>query len=119
VRTLRYILFLFSILAGLTVGLYYAWQINPGVYTNTTPDRLRADYKADYCLMVAEIYQKDQSVTLATSRLVILENIAPLRLVQQAIVTAKELQYNAFDVQTLGQLAQALMASNPDGGTQP
>jgi hypothetical protein len=57
VRILRIFWFLVAIIVGLIGGMYYGWIVNPVKYVNTTPDTLRYDYKADYALMVAEVYQ--------------------------------------------------------------
>ncbi len=54
---------------GIGIGLTYGWVINPVVYTDVTPDALRADYRADYVLMVAEAYQSDQNPETAARRI--------------------------------------------------
>ncbi len=119
-RAKRFFWFFISILVGMVLGMVYGWMINPVTYTNTTPDTLRADYKADYVLMVAEIYQKDQNIGLAARRLDLLGATTPLRQVQSAILTAEELGYSEADMDLLARLALALETWSPAGeGSSP
>ena len=117
-RLFRLLFFLAAILAGLAAGLYYGWMINPVTYVNTTPEALRADYKADYVLMVAEVYHDERDASLAARRLDALGNTSPLRSVQQAIITARELNDSGGDVELLAQLAEAIRLWSP-AGAQP
>jgi hypothetical protein len=96
---------------GVVIGLVYGWMINPVTYVNTTPDNLRSDYKADYVLMVAEIFQAEQNLPMAERRLELLGDDAALRQVQRAIVTAQELGYNSRDLETLGRFSTALQSA--------
>ncbi|MDR3576458.1 MAG: hypothetical protein P4L50_21525 [Anaerolineaceae bacterium] len=100
--------FSFSIVIGITAGLVFGWVVEPRRFAESAPSTLRADYKADYALMVAEVYQKDKDLTLAVSRLALLGNDLPVRTVQEAIITASELGYTRQDLQLLGKLSQAL-----------
>ena len=109
-RTVRTILFLLAILVGIAAGLYYAWVINPGTPTAVSLPDLRQDYRTDYVLMVAESYQADNNRALAATRLASLGPDSPARLADQAILSAKDLNYSVQDVQTLAKLAQALLS---------
>ena len=100
--------FTVSIVIGIVAGLVFGWMIEPRRFAESAPDTLRSDYKADYVLMVAEVYQKDKDTTLAVSRLALLGNDLPVRTVQEAIITASELGYTRQDLQLLGKLSQAL-----------
>ncbi len=116
----RLVLFFVSILMGIALGLYYGWMLNPVEYLNTTAEILRKDYKADYVLMTAEVFDTQRDVNLAARRLEALGSAAPLRSVQEAILTARELNYSNRDVELLAQLAQALTVwGAPGGGQQP
>jgi len=116
----RLVLFFVSILVGIALGLYYGWMLSPVEYLNTTPEVLRKDYKADYVLMTAEVFDTQRDVNLAARRLEALGAAAPLRSVQEAILTARELNYSNRDVELLAQLAQALTVwGAPGGGQQP
>lgn len=112
-RSRRYLWFAVSILAGLAAGIYYGWLINPVQYVDTPPSNLRADYKADYALMAAEIYAADGDLTMASYRLTWLGEVTPLRAVQQAIITGQELGYTEKDIELLANLGDALQKIQP------
>ena len=81
----RWILFFITIALGFGAGLYYGWRIDPVEYVDTEPDSLRADYQADYVLMVAEAYQGDGDLELARTRLKALASQPPAEIVAAAI----------------------------------
>ena len=64
--------FTVSIAIGLALGLVYGWLIQPLFYSEVSPDRLRVDYQADYVLMVAEVYAKDQDIRESADQLEVL-----------------------------------------------
>jgi hypothetical protein len=107
-RLVRLIWFVLSIAAGVGIGLAYGWLVKPAGYGSTTPHTLRADYKADFVLMVAEIYQKEDSQAQAAQRLTQLGSDTPVRLVQQAILTARQLDYSKADMNSLAHLAESM-----------
>jgi hypothetical protein len=112
----RRVWFIVAILAGIALGLVYGWVINPVQYVETSPNTLRADYKTDYILMVAEAYRAEGDLTLAVRRLAILGNMPPLDLVQQAIVFAGQSGFSPQDVDLMLKLSQGLKTWSP--GTQ-
>jgi hypothetical protein len=108
-RAGRFFLFLLSILVGLGIGVAYGWVINPPPYRDLAPATLRQDYKADYVLMVAEIYREDGNVSQALRRLTQLDSqTTPARLVAKALLTARDLEYAPADLEALAALAQAV-----------
>jgi hypothetical protein len=107
----RLILFFIMIAAGLVLGLLYGWVINPVKYEDTTPSMLHSDYKADYVLMVAEIYNHDKDAGQAINRLTLLGAQSPERIVASALLTARERGYAAQDLDLMEKLAQALQNS--------
>jgi hypothetical protein len=111
-RGKRLILFFVMIAAGLAFGLLYGWVINPVKYEDTSPSMLHGDYKADYILMVAEIYNHDKNLAQATTRLTLLGTLSPERIVASAILTARERRYAAQDLDLMEKLAQALKTSS-------
>ncbi len=116
-RAIRFVVFLLAIFIGILAGIFYGWVANPVRYVNTTPDTLRYDYKADYVLMVAEIYQQEGNIGLAAHRLALLGSAeTPLRQVQQAIETARKLNYSSQDIDTLGKLSLAIEVWSPGVG---
>jgi hypothetical protein len=112
-RLVRIFWFFIFVAAGLGVGLAYGWLVQPARYANTTLDTLRADYKTDYALMVAEIYKKEGSVALAVHRLSQVSSDPPVRFVQQAILTGRELEYPSRDMDMLARLAEVLQTWTP------
>ncbi len=88
---------LFPILSGLALGivagLIYTWLIEPVHYTNTAPDRLRADAKKEYLLLICEAYAAADDWTATLERLAGLRDpdiaAATLELAKQAIEQGK------------------------------
>jgi hypothetical protein len=119
-RFVRLIWFILSIAAGVAIGLAYGWLVKPAGYGGTQPATLRIDYKADYVLMVAEIYQKEGSEALAAHRLSELSSDAPIRTVQEAILAARQLEYSQRDMDTLAHLAEVMQNWAPvQAGSTP
>ena len=116
----RWIRFAIAIAVGIGLGLLVGWVIAPVKYVDTTPDSLRADYKADYVLMVAETYQADGNLGQATQRLAILDKRPPLLIAQQSLAYAIGVNYSAADINLLNHLVQAIqsVAPTPAGGSQ-
>lgn len=102
--------FLVSIVLGMAGGLVLGWLVLPQPAPRAGLDALRTDYRTDTVLMIAEVYDQDGNLPLATRRLNLLGGDNPLRLVQQAILTGQELNYAKRDIAQLGKLAQALQA---------
>jgi hypothetical protein len=117
-RIKRLVWFLVSILLGVGAGLLVAWVVLPARYANTQLTSLRSDYKADYVLMVAEAYQGDGDLTAAVNHLEALSDEKPIRIVQQAIITAQSIGYARADIELLGRLAQAVQMLFPDAPTE-
>ncbi len=113
----RWIKFFLAILIGLSAGLYYAWLVNPVQVVDTTPDTLRIDYRADYTLMVAEIFEMEQDPAEAARRLGRLGSEPPAQIVQQAIIyyeqAALPVSAPQPDLARLIQLRDALQLWNP------
>lgn len=104
----RFFWFLVVILIGAAAGLYLGWYARPLSTENAPASALRADYKTDYILMVAEIYRAEKNASLAANRLAQLDSKPALRLVQEAILSAGELGYSSADLDLLARLAQGL-----------
>lgn len=106
----RWILFLLSILLGAALGLIYGWVVNPVEYIDTAPDSLRVDYKADYVLMVAEVYTLDHDLTAVARRLALLGDADPLEFVRQAIMFGSQQGYSEADLGLMRRLASDLQS---------
>jgi hypothetical protein len=117
----RWLWFMIAILAGVGLGLLVGWVISPVKYVNTTPDSLGADYKTDYVLMVAETYQSESSLAMATQRLALLGKEPDAQKVQAALSFAIGANYSSADITLLSRLLQAYQAvlptQTPKGGS--
>jgi hypothetical protein len=109
----RWLLFLLSIFIGTGLGLYYGWVLSPVEYVDTTPATLRADYRADYTLMVAETFQSEQDAGAAARRLAVLGSNSPATLATSALDYARLNGYAPTDLQLLQNLALALQVWQP------
>lgn len=101
-----------ALLLGLAAGLYAGWVIKPMPRGGAQPSALREDYQTDYVLMVAEAFYAEPDAELAARRLAPLGD-TPVRQVQEAIITAGELNYPRADLERLAALSQALQLWNP------
>ncbi len=63
---------LVALVAGLGLGLLYAWVIAPVRYVNSAPNTLRSDYKDEYRVLIAASYASDHDLERAKSRLALL-----------------------------------------------
>ncbi|HEY9077591.1 MAG TPA: hypothetical protein VIO61_13745 [Anaerolineaceae bacterium] len=103
-------LFWFSLVLviGAAAGLAFGWLVKPAGYANTTPDTLRQDYKTDYVLMIAEAYKNDGDLYKANKLLAEVGSQPSSRIVAEAILEARRLDYDQPDIETLARLSQAL-----------
>ena len=111
---------------GIALGLFYGWIVNPVKFVDTTPASLRADYRTDYVLMVAEAYHGDQNIELAVRRLAIFGSETPAVLAAEALQAGGQTKYSESDISLLQELTRGLQAyqpvptpigSAPEGGT--
>ena len=116
----RWIRFAIAIVVGIGLGLLVGWVVAPVKYVDTSPDTLRADYKADYVLMAAETYQTDGNLEHVLQRLALLDQRPPLQIAQQALAYAIAVNYSAADINLLNHLIQAVQTATPTpkGGSQ-
>ena len=106
----RLIGFFFAIALGLAVGLFFGWLVDPPRAKNTVISSLRADYQADYVLMVAWAYPETADIPAAIEQLKELDANDPLRAVRNAFVTAQQLGYSQIDLQSIADLGLRLEA---------
>ena len=107
-RLSRFFWFLISILIGAAAGLAIGWYLRPISMGEVGPTALRSDYRTDYVLMVAEVFDSEKDLTKAIHRLELLGSDPPARLTQVAVIQASELGYDQRDLELLARLAQAL-----------
>jgi hypothetical protein len=111
-RTPRYVLFIIAIAAGIGLGLLYGWVLSPVELVDTNPSTLRADYKSDYVLMVAEAYSAEHDLNAAICQLALLGG-NPLEAVENATVFAVEVSYPPEDLVLLNELRAVLETWEP------
>jgi hypothetical protein len=99
--------------AGIGIGLFYGWVIEPVEFVDTTPETLRADYRADYVLMIAEAYHTEKDAELAARRLAVFGSQPPADIVNQALQTGRETGYAPNDLILLEELFSAMQAYQP------
>lgn len=109
----RYTFFAFAILIGLAAGLYYGWEISPVRVADTSPEILRADYRSDYVLMVAEAYQSEGNPEVALERLAFFPDTNPLQSIRTALQFGLDNGYTADDLANLNALNEAVRAYDP------
>ncbi len=118
----RWLIPLIAGLLGIAGGVFYGWVINPVKFVDTTPASLRADFRTDYVLMVAESYHTDQDEALAGRRLAVLGAESPVMISLAALEKAQQTGYAPDDISLMQELTRALQASQPvtpAGGSTP
>ncbi len=109
----RWLISLLALIVGAAAGILYGWIINPVKFVDTTPASLRADYRTDYVLMVAEAFHGDHDVELATRRLAVFGSESPASLSLTAFKTGGQLGYSQADLALIQELTRALQANQP------
>jgi len=109
-KSYRLIFILIALLAGIGIGLTYGWVIDPVDFFDLTPDTLRADYKTDYVLMVAETYRAEQDPGLAARRLAIFGSQSPSTIASQGLDYARTTGFADSDITLIQELVTALQA---------
>jgi hypothetical protein len=115
----RQILFVITILLGFVGSLYYGWVKAPVDISDAEPSLLRADFRADYALMVAEAYQADQDVDRAVASLAFLNPENVLVPVEAALTFGQEHGFSPDDIASLAALAEALREYDPGLAATP
>lgn len=116
----RWLKFFLIILLGISIGLVYGWAISPVEYLDTTPSTLRYDYRTDYVLMVAEIFNSSKDEELAVKQLAILNSDPPVEIVIQSLAYGTQIGYAPEDLVLIQNLATALQIWQPGvGGLEP
>ena len=106
----RWVFIVLALLAGIGLGLVYGWFVDPVDYFDITPDTLRADYKADYVLMIAEAYRVEQDPGLAARRLAVFGSQSPSSIAARGLEYARTSGIPDSDIVLLQELVTALQA---------
>ncbi len=102
--------------AGIGLGLLYGWVIDPLQVVDLTPDTLRADYRADYILMVAEAYQNEKDADSAARRLAIFGADPPAQIASFALQFGPSAGFSATELSAIEDLVAALQTYQPSSG---
>lgn len=109
----RYSRFLIALAIGLIAGLYYGWVVNPVEGLTASSDALREDYRTDYVLMVAEIYQSEQNAQLAIDRLKFLKFENPLEVLEIALEFADAQAFEPSDIKLISEMDASIRSWDP------
>ena len=99
-----------ALLLGIGIGIAYGWYVDPVDYFDTTPDTLRADYKADYVLMTAEAYQGEHDPGLAARRLAIFGTKSSSAIAAEGLAYARSHGFSDSEIAIMQELVTALQA---------
>ena len=106
-------LLLLGLILGLAGALVYAWVLQPVVYVESSPARLREEYKVEYILLVSQSYAADGDWDRAQRRLGALGDPELAGVVASQVESALRDGAPADVVRNLAILADRLGGSNP------
>lgn len=110
-KTRRFIFFFLAILVGVGAGLAFGWtMMPPAAPTNAPIDSLRADYKTDLVLMVAEVFQTETEPMRALAQLDKLDEGDPITLLGNSIQYAQAIGYPEEDLTLMRDLLNSIDA---------
>ena len=116
IRVWTIVLTLVGIAAGVGLGLWYGWEIDPVEYTDTDIAYLHPIYRDEYVRLVSSAYALDGDLDTARARIALLALPAPANaiadLAEQAISQAKP----PPQIRVLAQLASAMGAPRASFG---
>jgi len=115
----NWIKILIAVIVGIALGLAYGWVIDPVEYTDVTPNILRADYRADYVLMVAEAHQSEQDSETTARRLAILGSESPEQIVASTLEFAIKNNFTQNEILLLQGLLTAMQTYQPQAINAP
>ena len=110
----KWVLLLLGVVAGLGLGVLYAWQINPVQWVDGEPHQLRVDLREDYMRMLLDSYTVNRDSDLATQRYRSLGEFA-----QQALLDVAEDpgEVSPTSIQGLRALVELETGLTPEPGT--
>ena len=115
----NWIKIIIAAIIGIALGLIYGWVIQPVEYTDVTPNILRADFRADYVLMVAEAHQSEQDPESSARRLAILGSESPAQIVTTTLDYATKNGFTQNEIILLQGLLTAMQTYQPQGINAP
>lgn len=112
-RGRRMLWFLVMIGLGALLGMVYGWVIHPLSANESTLKAMRYDYRADYVLMVAEVYVANGDAEEAALQLRQLSDQSPAQTAAEALQAARSLDWADADLEKLEALAQVVQGGQP------
>ena len=110
-KTRRFIFFFLAILIGVGAGLAFGWMMMPpAAPTNAPLGSLRADFKTDMVLMVAEDFQTEPNAMQALERLDKLDEGDPITLLGNSIQYAQGIGFPEEDLKLMQDLLNSIDA---------
>jgi hypothetical protein len=109
-KSSRWLFMLIALAIGIGLGIAYGWFVDPVEFFDLTPDTLRADYKADYVLMIAEAYRAEQDPGQAARQLAILGSRSPATLSAEGLEYARANGFADSDIALIQELVTAMQA---------
>ena len=79
---------LLSLVVGLIGGLYYAWVVDPVIFTDASPARFSEQYREEYIILVSQSYAVNENWPLAQQRLAALDDPEIAQTVNSLLETA-------------------------------
>lgn len=99
---------------GLSIGLFYGRVVSPVKLVDTNPASLRDDYKADYVLMVAEVFSMNGEPNFAVCQLAKLGG-SPAEAIEGVTIFAVQNGYTPEDLVLINHLYEMLKIVEVDG----
>jgi len=115
----NWIKIILAAIIGIALGLIYGWVIDPVEYVDVTPNILRADFRADYVMMVAEAHQSGQDSETSAKRLAMLGSESPAQIVTSTLEYANKNGFTQNEILLLQELMTAMQTYQPQGATGP
>ena len=101
---------LFALVIGLVGGLYYAWVVEPVIFTDASPARFSPQHEETYIILVSQSYAVNENWPLAQQRLAALDDPDIAETVNELLETAVRQQRPAPLLQQLAVVARQLGA---------
>ncbi|MDD2921354.1 MAG: hypothetical protein PHQ36_03640 [Anaerolineales bacterium] len=118
-KSSNWITLVIAVVVGIAAGLIYGWVVSPVEYVDVTPGIMRADYRADYVLMVAEAHQREQDSETSARRLAMLGSDPPAKIVESALIYAAQNGFTENETVVLRGLLNAMQTYQPQGNNAP
>lgn len=103
----RLLSFLLVLIVAISAGFFYGRFIADTRQSPSELTNLRLDFRTDYILMVAEIFQGEQDINAAVRRLTVLDEDWR-KLLDEATYFGKTVGYSEDDLQIMNRLKEAL-----------